>query len=267
MAYPLGAPEGTVVGKTTLSAAVTTTDQTQIQLATLTITVGSNTTVTSKNPQWGLMIDGELMEVVKILAGTTVQVTRGMAGTAAVLHAKGQTVWAAPLGNLPEVNPNLSNRPPGRIAYGTIPISSTTMGTAVACAANNLYCADCYVPTAFVATGIKVSNGVVGANNGMVYLIDTAGQTVAVSALAATANNNNFQAYPFSPGPVLVPAGEYFLAYQQDGGSGDTIRMITGATYIDVLTQTLAGVFGKGANAWVTPTTFSANNGPVAYLY
>src|SRR5258708_13655239 len=57
-------PAGTQIGKTTLSSAVTSTNATTVNLATLSITAGPYTTLTFQNPQWGLYIYGEIMRGV-----------------------------------------------------------------------------------------------------------------------------------------------------------------------------------------------------------
>src|SRR5437867_3791836 len=71
-------PAGQVVGKTTLTAAIASSSQTTVALTTLTITVGPFTAVTCQNPQWGLVIDGEIMRVTcPMPPGLNVNVSRG----------------------------------------------------------------------------------------------------------------------------------------------------------------------------------------------
>src|SRR5258707_11340538 len=75
-------PAGTQIGKTTLSSAVTSTNATTVNLATLSITAGPHTTLTCQNPQWGLYIDCEIMRVAcPTPIGTIVNVQPRQAGT------------------------------------------------------------------------------------------------------------------------------------------------------------------------------------------
>lgn len=266
----LGTVEGTQIGNTTLSAAVAISD-TAVTIGTLSITVGPLTTVTARNPQWGLKVDSEIMAITGLGSGTTVFVARGENGTKAAKHAKGANVWAAPMAILPPVNPKYNAGPPARFRVQTVQIGSVaygSFGNATTTVAGTLYAADCFVPENFYATGIAVLNGgTVATDKGMVYLLDDAGNTVAASSTAGatTSGANAFQTRAFVNGPVIVPGGHYWLCYQSNGTT-DNIRTVAASTFVDVLTTSLTGTFGT-APTWVIPTTFTANVGPIAYLY
>ena len=263
---------GTPIGKTTLGAAITTVNQTVINLATLTITVGPYTTVTAANPQWGFLIDGEIMRVLSVAGGASaVSVSRGQEGTAAKLHGNGQTVYAAPLQNLPSVAPAQTYVLPPKFRFQSVPIGSVaygSFGNATTDVNGTQYLIDVYVPLGFVATGIAVLNaGTVGTDKGLVALYDIAGNLIASSAVAGalTSGANAFQTRAFSPGPIWVPAGQYLLCYQTNGTT-DNFRSVAASTFVDCITGSATGTFGT-LPAVTVPTTFTANVGPIAYLY
>lgn len=266
--------EGAPAASTTLSAAVTSTSQDTVQLASCSLTVGTYTTVASKNPQWGLKIDNELLRVVSVVNSSTclLQVSRGAIGTKAALHASGSLVWASPLNNLPATNPVLSNEDAGKLAYPTVPVGSVayaSFGNATTTVQYTLYLAKLYVPKGFFATGIANLNGLtVGTDKDVVYLLDAAGKLVASSAVAGatTSGANAFQKFAFSPGPVYVPAGAYYIGVQSNGAT-DIIRTVAASTFVDLVTKSIAGTALGTLPAFTAPTTFTANVGPIAYLY
>lgn len=261
------------IGKTTLSAAITSASQVMVKLATGTITVGAYTAVKARNPQWGLFVDGEIMAVIDDAATPLFHVARGQAGTQASVHASGAAVWAAPLNDL--VNTTLATLPyqAKRLGYSTVPIGSVaygSFGNDTTDTNGDTYVADVVLPAQFACTGIKILNGTTAGSTdkGLVMLWDENGTLVATSSLAgaAIAGTDAFQARAFTPGPVLLPAGRYFIGYQTNGTS-DKFRTIAANTFVDVVTDKLAaGTFGV-VPTLVVPTTFSANEGPVAYLY
>ena len=263
---------GTLVGKTTLAAAITSANQTAVNLTTLSITVGSLTTVTARNPQWGIMVDGEIMELTSLGASTTVYVTRGACGTAAVPHGNGATVWAAPLEYLPAINPVLTSAPQAKLNYQTVPIGSVayaSAGTDTTLVAGTLYYAGVEVRQGFVATGIATMNGgTATTDKGIAALYDAAGNLVASSATAGAlvATANIFQSRAFSPGTIYVPAGPYFIAYQQNGTTA-TLRTIAVSTFVDTVTSSKTGTFGTLPASLTVPTTVTADVGPYAYIY
>lgn len=263
---------GSLIGSTTLSSAVTSTSQTTVQLASVSITVGPYTGPVAKNPQWALIIDNEIMLVTADPVGTSVSVTRGAYGTQAQRHASGQTVWACPVQYAPASYALYSNLPPSKFRYSTVPVGSVaygSFGTDTTLVAGTLYVADVYVPQRFLATGIGVLNaGTVGTNKGISALYDYSGNLVASSAVAGatTSGADAFQARAFSPGPIFIPGGKYWIAYQANGTT-DTITTVAASTFIDVLTKSQTGTFATIPSSIALPTTFTADVGPVAYIY
>jgi hypothetical protein len=257
----------------TLSAAVNV-NQNFVILSSLTVpSMGGFTTVVAANPQYGLVCDGEIMVVTKIGSGTQVYVQRGQRGTVAKPHGKGQIVFAAPLNLIPEVTEAMVGLVPTGPIISTVPIGSvayTTWGTNKTPVAGTLYYASIRVPAPYLATGIAVLNGTTATTDyWLVALFDFAGNLVASSAVAGAlvATAAIFQKRDFSPGPVFLAPGIYFVAVQSNGTTA-TLQTVATLTYLDLLTGSQTGTFGTvPAALTAVPTTLTADVGPIAYLY
>lgn len=154
----------------------------------------------------------------------------------------------------------ITNIPIGDVAYGSL-------GTNTTLVAGTQYFAEVWLPANKTITGVAVLNGAtVGADNGLVFLCNSAGTVVATSALAgaATAGANAFQQRNFTAPYAAVGPGRYWLGYQSNGTT-DTIRTIAADTFLNY-TGSAAGVFGTVPA--ITPTTSTtADVGPAGYLY
>lgn len=263
---------GTAIALTTLAAAVADGKQSSVSLASVSLTVGPFTNITAANPQWGLFIDSELMEVAVNPSGTIVGVTRGAQGTAATAHGNGQTVWAAPLQYLPKPAPAYGPQFPPRFTYQTVPIGSVayaSFGNNTTVVSGTVYFADLNITNGFASTGGAVLIGQTGGTNlGLVAIYDTYGNLVATSALAGATvgTDETIQKRAWSPGPVYLPPGHYYLAYQQNGATA-TLATVAASTFVDVLTGSVTGTFGTVPSSITIPTTFTANVGPIGYVY
>lgn len=159
----------------------------------------------------------------------------------------------------------------GRFRYSTVPVGSVaygSFGTNTTLVSGTIYWADVYIPRNFTVTGIGVLNGAtVGTNNGLVGLYDSAGTLLGNSALAGavTAGANAFQQRALLTPYEAVGPGRYWVAYQANGTT-DTLRTVAASTFIDVLTKSATGTFGT-LTALTPPTTFTADVGPIAYVY
>lgn len=158
----------------------------------------------------------------------------------------------------------------GRSKFTTCHIGSVAYashGTNTTLVAGTHYRAEVFVPFAVQVTGAGVLNGAtVGTDKGIVAIYDTRGNLVANSALAGstTSGANAFQERAFAAAPKLQP-GRYFLVYQSNGTT-DTLRTIAASTFVDVLAGSATGTFGTMLD-FTPPTTFTADKGPVGYLY
>ncbi len=159
----------------------------------------------------------------------------------------------------------------GRSRFQTVPIGSVayaSMGNDTTLVSGTIYWAEVDIPINFTATGIAVLNGAtVGTNNGLVGLYNSGGVLVANSALAGalTAGANAFQTRAFAATYAAIGPGRYWVAYQANGAT-DTLRTVAASTFVDCLTKSATGTFGT-LTALTVPTTFTANVGPIAYVY
>lgn len=147
--------------------------------------------------------------------------------------------------------------------------SLTALGTSTANSSTVANYADIFVPFLNTWTGIGILNGAtVGTDKGIVSLHDNLGAVLATSALAGatTSGASAFQQYNFTATFKNKYLGQYYIGYTQNGAT-DNYQTIKTATVLDVLTQTATGqVFGTVA-ALTPPTTFTADKGPIAFLF
>lgn len=187
-------------------------------------------------------------------AGTTAFQQATIGGNVNTLEGDG---YGAPVvRNGPSILPN-----------GTI-LAFASLGTNTTMVAGTLYRSEIYVPHAASWTGIGVLNGAtVGTDNGLVALYDAAGNFIQSSAVAGalSAGANAFQNRAFIA-PVLLQPGRYFLAYQSNGTTA-TIRTWAAANGGNQMTASSTGTFGTLPTSFTPPTTFTADVGPIAWLY
>ena len=160
----------------------------------------------------------------------------------------------------------------GRPKYSTVPIGSTayaSFGTDTTLVAGTIYWAEVFIPRNITLTGVGVLNGAtVGTDKWIVALYTSAGGTVAAnSALAGTTSSgaNAFQQIAFTSTYAAVGPARYWIAFQSNGTT-DTLRTVAANTFVDVLTKSATGTFGTLSSLTV-PTTFTADVGPIAYVY
>lgn len=145
-----------------------------------------------------------------------------------------------------------------------------TNGTTLS--ADTTYFTDVFIPLASVTlTGIGILNGTtVGTDKGFVMLFNSAGTLLANSSVtsggATTSGASTFQQRAFTAPYTTLAPGRYWIGYQGNGTT-DTVRMVAAATWVDVLTGSVAGA-NAVATASITPaTTFTAAKGPLSYVY
>jgi hypothetical protein len=160
----------------------------------------------------------------------------------------------------------------GRTKYSTVPIGFTaygSFGTNTTLVAGTIYWAEIFVPRNVTLTGVGVLNGAtVGTDKWIVGLYASAGGAVlANSALAGTSSSgaDAFQEIAFTATYAAVGPARYWIAFQSNGTT-DKIRTIAANTFVDTLTKSATGSFGTLSSLTV-PTTFTADAGPIAYVY
>ena len=159
--------------------------------------------------------------------------------------------------------------PQGPRILPNVPIGAfASLGTSAVHVAGTWYRAEIYVPHFAQWTGIGVLNGAtVGTDNIMVGLWDSNGILISNSAVAGalSAGANAFQNIALLNAPVLVP-GRYFIGVQCNGTTATTRRQaaVMGG---NTMTSSTAGTFGVVPSSFTPPTTFTADVGPIAWLY
>lgn len=262
---------------TTLSNAITAKQQTVVLASITNVAAPTNPVASSVigAPTNGgytiLVVDAEQMAVFSVpsTAAGQVRVSRGYGGTKMAAHAVGAKVWVGLQSLFANLRPSLTT---GRFRYSTVAIGSvayTSVGTAVSSVAGTLYCADVLVTRDMVATGIGVLNaGTVATSLGIVALYDSSGTLIANSAVAGavTVGANVFQDRAFTAVTVIQGPAQYYACYQANNNT-DNFRTVAASTMIDVLTRSATGTFGTVPLTITLPTTFTADVGPVAYIY
>jgi hypothetical protein len=143
-----------------------------------------------------------------------------------------------------------------------------SLGTNTTMVAGTLYRSEIFVPHLATWTGIGILNGAtVGTDNALVALYDTNGVLITNSAVAGAvaAGANAFQNYAFLNTVTLTP-GRYFIAVQQNGTTA-TKRTHAAANGGNQMTASSTGTFGTVPTSFTPPTTFTADVGPIGWLY
>jgi len=141
-------------------------------------------------------------------------------------------------------------------------------GTNTTMVAGTLYRSEIFVPFLATWTGIGILNGTTaGTDNGLVALYDSNGVLITNSAVAGALSTgaNAFQNRAFLNTVTLTP-GRYFIAYQQNGTTA-TIRTHAAANGGNQMTSSATGTFGTVPASFTAPTTFTADVGPIGWLY
>lgn len=159
--------------------------------------------------------------------------------------------------------------PQGPRILPNVPILAfASLGTSAVHVAGTWYRAEIQVPHVAQWTGIGVLNGAtVGTDNLMVALYDTNGNLITNSAVAGvlSAGANAMQNIALLQSPILQP-GRYFVAVQCNGTTATTRRQAA-ANGSNTMTQSATGTFGTVPASFTPPTTFTADVGPIAWLY
>lgn len=149
--------------------------------------------------------------------------------------------------------------PPPTLTSGT----STTPSTTV------LYLSQIYIPANTTLTGIKVNNGATcGTNKWIVALFDSTGAPVANSSTSGVtcSGTDAYQAIPFTGTYAAVGPAVYWIGLYANGTT-DRFRTIPAVgEFAGLAGSVSAQTFGTVASVTL-PTTFSADLGPVGFVY
>ncbi len=147
---------------------------------------------------------------------------------------------------------------------------AATSGTDTTPASGTQFVSSIFVPANFTATGVGYLIGSVGGTD-RVYavLYDAAGAVVANSTLASAGTTvgtaANSQELAFTSTVEVKGPARYFIGISMNGNTARlrTVPAFTpGGLLTDAVSQTHATVA-----AITPPTTFTANEGPVVYIY
>lgn len=158
-----------------------------------------------------------------------------------------------------------------RAKFSTVPIGSVayaSLGTNVAPVNGTEYFSELFIPKVMTLTGIGFLNGAtVGTDKRIIALANSDGTIVATSNLAGATSSsaNGFQEIAFTA-TITVSPGTYFVVVQPNGAT-DTLRFVAANTFIDMRTATREGTFGTLLPPSAPITSFTADTGPIAYVY
>lgn len=154
---------------------------------------------------------------------------------------------------------------PRTISTGNRGATSLTQGTDTAFVTTDTYIAEVFVEGNVTVTGVSVLMGsAAGTGNINVALANSSGVVVASSATTTTSGTSTtFTKVPFStPYSAVGPATYYILV--QGSTTSDKIRTHAAGNFgASLKTSETYGTF----TTVTAPTTFTANQGPVADLY
>ncbi len=152
----------------------------------------------------------------------------------------------------------------GDVAYASV-------GTAKTFAANTCYFIELWLPSNKTLTGAAVLNAAtVGTTRVSFNLYNNAGTLVANTTVAGngtlTSGANAFQEIAFTSTYAAVGPARYWLAIQSNNSAVDNFRAVAASTHL-VDTGSTGSVEGTALATITPPTTFTADLGPVGYVY
>lgn len=146
---------------------------------------------------------------------------------------------------------------------GGIPAQVSTDGNDTTPATTETYIASVQIPANCTVTGVRVFNGSAVAGNMIVGLFDSTGANVAASASTAQSGTDAYQQLAFtSPYSAKGPA-TYYVGVQFSSTSARLNTHAFGSFPASKKTGETYGTF----TTITPPTTFTANQGPIATLY
>lgn len=155
--------------------------------------------------------------------------------------------------------------------YSNIPIGSValaSLGTNTTDINGQVWISSLQLPVDKAITGIGCLQGGTATTDKTIFsLYNSAGTLLANSAVAGTllSGANTFQRQAFTS-VYTAPAGLYYVGVQGNGTTAGSIRTIAASTFLQVATAVASGTFGT-LPAITPPTTFTADSGPICYVY
>jgi hypothetical protein len=164
----------------------------------------------------------------------------------------------------------ISSIPIGSVAYGSLGTNTTDV-------AGQWWITDIFIPYRRTITKIGVlQGGTATTDNIMVAIYDTFGTLIGSSAVAGAvlSGANTFQEFAIAldgsgnAATTLTLFGpqQYFIGVQGNGTAAGAIRTVATATFIDIVSTSVAGTFGTVPTTLTPPTTFTADKAPIVYV-
>ncbi len=149
-------------------------------------------------------------------------------------------------------------------------LASLTGGTDKAAVDGTRFTCSLFVPHITIATGIGYLIGSVGGTDkAIAELHDANGVLIATSAVAGTTVGTaaTMQNLDFTAPVEIMGPGWYFLSITMNGTTAK-LRTLAAATAMAsiALTKSATGTFGTVGDLTI-PSTFTADVGPIAYIY
>lgn len=259
---------GLTVNQTTLSAGVTSSAQSVIQVGATTGCPSTGTFNRVSNP-CNVVIDSEMMNVVAI-NGNYLTVLRGAAGTSAVNHVSGTDVFLGSPTAFPAIAlADLNQFQTTYTQFSTFP--ATVAVNQAADVSGTEWFSQIYIPHNTILTGACQLNGNGVLADKMIFILwDRLGNVVANSAVAGVTQSGTsiYQCQPFVNAAAIPGPGQYFIGVQGNGATAASIATYaTGGAPTGYATGNQTGTFGTVANITTVPTTFTAAKGPVMSVY
>lgn len=181
----------------------------------------------------------------------------------------GSTSGAVTFGGALTLTGGVASSAATKTIWGTWSPAAVANATSATPAATSVYMTQIWVPHNETVTGIGVLNaGTVGTNKYIVALFDSTGAVVANSALAGviTSGASAFQKVPFTATAAILGPKTYWLAIYMNGAVDRYYAVPTLGQMSGLAGEVTGQTFGTVA-AVTLPTSFTADKGPVAYLY
>jgi len=156
-----------------------------------------------------------------------------------------------------------ANGNPTRYHSCDAPPIATTTGTDTTPVITETYFSRVIIHYTAQLTGIAVLNGSAVAGNLNVILYDVDGKPVASSGSVAQSGTAAYQSVPFSAAVTVVGPGVYYVGLQC---SSTSARFRSHAISMCPAGKKTGETFGT-ATAITVPTTFTADQGPIASTY
>lgn len=170
------------------------------------------------------------------------------------------------------ISPSGGITPPGsalKTRYSTWAPEVVTNATSATPSATSVYLSQIFVPYNVTLTGVGVLNAAtVGTNKYIVALFNDAGTALANSALAGvtTAGASAYQQVPFTGTVAVTGPKTYWVAVYVNGATDRYYAQPTLGQAHGLAGEVTGQTFGTIASVTL-PTTFTADKGPVVYVY